>query len=315
MIVTVTLNPSLDRAMDIEALNRGHVIRATGTHLDPGGKGVNVSRALIANGIHSRAIIPSGGDEGAQLVRLLIQEGVDLVSVPIEGRTRSNITLVEPDGKVTKVNETGPTLSAAEFDAVIRHTLSAGVDAEWLVVCGRMAPGMSTADFAALCSRLVATGVPLAVDTSGPPLLAAAEAGAALLKPNRHELSEVVGRVLRTVDDVRSAAEELRRLGAGAVLASLGSEGAVLADDTGTWYGMPPRVQTRSAVGAGDAMLAGFLAAGASGEAALTEALAWGSAAAGLPGSRMPSPADLNHAGVRIHRSTPRLSTTDTTRI
>ncbi|GAA4896534.1 fructose-1-phosphate kinase [Stackebrandtia albiflava] len=300
MIVTVTLNPSLDRAMDIETLHRGRVIRATGTHLDPGGKGVNVSRALIGNGIASRAIIPSGGAEGDQLVRLLAEEGVDLRAVPIGGRTRSNVTLVEADGVVTKINESGPELSATELDALIDHALSAGRDARWLVLCGRMAPGMTTADFGRLCARLTATGVPLAVDTSGPPLLAAAEAGAALLKPNRHELSEAVGGPLSTADDVLAAAQRLRTLGAGTVLASLGSRGAVLAAPDGAWFGTPPPVPARSTVGAGDAMLAGFLAAGAAGPEALTEALAWGSAAAGLPGSRMPTPADLHRDGVRV---------------
>src|SRR3712207_977401 len=98
MIITLTLNPSLDRAIEVGGLVRGEVIRATGTHLDPGGKGVNVSRALLANGIPSRAVFPCGGDEGGQLVRLLEAEGVQVRTVPIAGRTRSNITLAEPDG-------------------------------------------------------------------------------------------------------------------------------------------------------------------------------------------------------------------------
>lgn len=300
MIVTVTLNPSVDRALDIEALNRGRVIRATDTHLDPGGKGVNVSRALVANGVRSRAIIPVGGEEGGQLCRLLVDEGVELATVPITGRTRSNITLVERDGKVTKVNESGPTLSQAEFDAVTAQALAAADDADWIVVSGRMAPGVDGRAFHSLCSRLVATGVPLAVDTSGTALQLAAEAGATLLKPNRHELSEVVGHTLVTTEDIVRAAERLRAAGAASVLASLGAGGAVLVDAISRLHGRPPTVRPRSSVGAGDAMLAGYLAAGAQGPTALTEALAWGSAAAGLPGSRMPSPSNMNREGVRI---------------
>lgn len=118
MIVTVTLNPSVDRTLELATLVHGRVNRAVDAHLDPGGKGVNVSRALVANGADTRAILPCGGDEGDQLVRLLRAEGVSLTAVPIAGRTRSNVTLVEPDGTVTKINESGPRLSDAEFGVV-----------------------------------------------------------------------------------------------------------------------------------------------------------------------------------------------------
>jgi 1-phosphofructokinase len=261
MIVTVTLNPSLDRAIEIDGLARGDVIRARSGHLDPGGKGVNVSRALLANGIASRAVLPCGGDEGAQLVRLLAAEGVDLVAVPIGGRTRSNITLAEPDGTVTKVNEPGPTLSAVEFDAVTGQALAAAGSAGWVVVCGSLPPGVTTEAFGRLCRRIVAAGVKLAVDTSGPALRAAAEAGAHLVKPNREELSEVVGHGLTARADVVEAAQRVRAWGAGAVLASLGADGAILVTADIVVSGTAPVHRPRSSVGAGDALLAGFLAA------------------------------------------------------
>ena len=300
MIVTVTLNPSLDRTLDVDTLHRGRMMRARDTHLDPGGKGVNVSRALAANGIASRAVLPCGGEEGEQLVRLLGVEGVELVAVPVAGRTRSNVTLVEPDGTVTKINESGPRLSDAEFDAVATTVYDTGRDADWVVLCGRNPPGVSTEDFSRLCERLVTSGARVAVDTSGPELRAAAEAGVATVKPNRHELAEAVGSRLDSVAAVARAAETVRGWGARTVLASLGSAGAVLVDDTGVHIGHPPRVTARSSVGAGDAMLAGFLSRGAAGSEALTEALAWGAAAAALPGSAMPSPTDLDRDGVVI---------------
>lgn len=305
MIVTVTLNPSLDRTLDIDALSRAEVIRAHCTHLDPGGKGVNVSRALVANGARSRAIIPYGGSQGAQLVRLLEAEDVELVTVPIAGATRCNVALVETDGTVTKINESGPDLSAAELEAVTQAVLRVVTTADWVVVSGRVPPGVSTADFARLCGRLLDSGIRLAVDTSGPELRAAAEAGATALKPNRQELAEAVGTDLTTVEDVCAAAGVLRGWGAGTVLASLGAEGAVLADANGILIGQPPKVTPRSSVGAGDAMLAGFLSRNANGREALIEALAWGAAAAGLPGSRMPRPADLDRQGVRVQPGPP----------
>jgi 1-phosphofructokinase len=301
MIVTVTLNPSLDRAIEVERLVRGDVIRATSAHLDPGGKGVNVSRALLANGVPSCAVLPCGADEGSQLIGLLRTEGVDVRAVPIAGRTRSNITLAEPDGTVTKVNEPGPALSAAEFAAVTDEVLATTGTADWVVVCGSVPPDLPAPAFARLCECLVAAGVRLAVDTSGPALGAAATAGAALLKPNRDELAEVVGAPLTSVGDVVSAAQQLRSRGAGAVLASLGADGAVLVDADGVIVGDSPVARPRSSVGAGDALLAGFLAAGAKGAVALAEGLAWGAAAVRLPGSRMPGPADLIRDDVRIH--------------
>lgn len=303
MIVTVTLNPSVDRAMEIDVLVRREVIRAATTRLDPGGKGVNVSRALIANGVPSRAVLPCGGDEGAQLLRLLQLEGVDVIAVPIAGRTRSNITLAEPDGVVTKINETGPVLSAAEFEAVSQAVLAAAGAADWVVACGSVPPELPIEAFAQLCKRVVAAGVRLAVDTSGPALRVAAEAGAALVKPNRDELAEIVGTQLHCIGDVVRAAEQLRTWGAGAVLASLGPDGAVLVDGAAVLAAEAPVVRPRSTVGAGDALLAGFLAAGAVGEQALAEAVAWGTAAVSLPGSRMPGPADLHRSDVSIQLS------------
>lgn len=331
MIITVTLNPSLDRAVDIDELRRGDVLRATSARLDPGGKGVNVSRALLANGVPSKAVVPCGGDEGGQLVRLLQAEGVDPITVPIAGRTRSNLTLAEPDGTVTKVNEPGPALSAAEFEAVTERVLAVIGPSDWVVICGSAPPALPAGSFTSLCQRLTAAGARLAVDTSGPPLREAVDAGAALVKPNREELAEVVGRPLLSLGDVIEAAEQLRAWGAGAVLASLGADGAVLVDSDGVVSGDSPVTRPRSSVGAGDALLAGFLAAftggippttaaprggntpnggttpnGAGstphGAIALAEGLAWGAAAVSLPGSRMPGPADLHHEDVRIHQ-------------
>ncbi|MEV5210387.1 1-phosphofructokinase [Micromonospora sp. NPDC053740] len=301
MIVTVTLNPSLDRAVEVDSLIRGEVIRAATAHLDPGGKGVNVSRALLANGVPSVAVVPSGGDEGNQLIRLLEAEGVEVLAVSISGRTRSNITLAEPDGTVTKINEPGPTMGRAEFDEVADSVLARASGADWVVLCGSVPPGLPADAYAQLCRKLRAADVRVAVDTSGPALREAALAGATVLKPNRDELADVVGAPLKDLADVVDAAQCLRAWGAGTVVASLGADGAVLVDAEGVRTGTCPVARPRSTVGAGDALLAGFLAAGAQGATALAEGLAWGAAAVSLPGSRMPGPADLFRHDVTIH--------------
>jgi 1-phosphofructokinase len=302
MIITLTLNPSLDRTVEVERLERGAVIRGLSSRVEPGGKGVNVTRALLANGVPSRPVLTCGGEEGHHLVRLLQADGVQPVCVWIDEHTRSNLTLAEPDGTVTKVNEPGPELTSGDFERVEAALLAeVARPSAWVVVCGSMPPGLPITSFTTLCRRIVASGVRLAVDTSGPALQAAARAGAALLKPNREELAEVVGQSLPSLGDVIAAARELTSTGAGAVLVSLGAEGAVLVDGDGISIGSAPVARPRSAVGAGDALLAGFLAAGAKGDTALAEALAWGAAAVSLPGSRMPGPADLQRQLVRLH--------------
>jgi 1-phosphofructokinase len=300
MIVTLTLNPSVDRTVEVEALVRGQVMRAQGGRVDPGGKGINVSRALAAHGIATRAVVTVGGAEGEHLVALLRDTGIEIVPVRIRGAIRSNITVVEPDGTTTKFNEPGAELSAEELAAVFSAVTSAVESADWLVASGSLPPGAPSSIYADLVRLLAGSGTSVAVDTSGPALEAVLAARPTLVKPNRDELAEVTGERLRSIADVVAAAGRLRDLGAGAVLASCGPDGAVLVDDDGAIHGLTPAVAPLSSVGAGDAMLAGFLAAGGTGGDALVEALAWGAAAVLQPGSRMPSPHDIDRSAVRL---------------
>ncbi|MEU4251941.1 1-phosphofructokinase [Amycolatopsis sp. NPDC026612] len=299
MFVTLTANPSVDRTVEVDRLTRGDLHRATGATLQPGGKGINVARALVRNGHKARAVVPAGGAEGDQLIRLLEDCDIDVVRVRTEKPVRSNISIVEPDATVTKLNEIGPRLSAQEIETVCDVLLANVADARWVVVAGSLPPGVGEDFYAALIGRLAPTGVRVVVDTSGPAFRTSVKAGPALVKPNLDELEEAVDRRLDTVRDIVDAAQELRSLGAGKVLASLGSKGAVLVEDAGIWCANAS-AEPRSSVGAGDAMLAGFLAAGGSGPQALATAVAWGAAAVSLPGSTMPGPQDVEARRVRV---------------
>ncbi len=301
MIITLTLNPSLDRTIQVERLTRGAMIRATSARLDPGGKGVNVCRALLHNDIPARAVVAFGGPDGDQLIHLLAAEGIPVRAVRVSGRTRSNVSIAEPEGVVTKLNEPGDSLSALELGQVAEAVFREAGSADWLVVCGSLPPGVPDGIYADLCQSVSAAGVRVAVDTSGPPLLAAVDIGPDLIKPNREELAEAIGHPVDTVADVVEAARWLRGLGARTVLVSLGADGAVLVDEDGVTTGEAHVSAPKSTVGAGDALLAGFLAAGARGAEALAEGLAWGAAAVSLPASRMPGPQDLRRDLVRIH--------------
>ncbi|WP_329064853.1 1-phosphofructokinase family hexose kinase [Streptomyces sp. NBC_01429] len=339
MILTVTPNPSLDRTYEVPALDRGEVLRATAERMDPGGKGVNVSRAVAAAGRRTVAVLPLGGAPGALVAELLAEQGIEVVPVPVAGATRSNIALAEPDGTLTKINAPGPELTAAESEALlstIRERIHAtgtradgpggasGEDASgdafspdapspdaepstptWIACCGSLPRGLAPEWYAELVARAHRAGARIALDTSGPSLLAALRERPDVVKPNAEELAEAVGRPLTTVGDAVKAAEELRTYGAGSVLASLGADGQLLVSAEGTYFGSATVASVRSNVGAGDASLAGFLAAGGEGPAALASAVAHGAAAVQLPGSVMPSPGDLDLSAVTVTADVP----------
>lgn len=304
MIVTFTANPSVDRTLEISALVRGSVTRATRTRVDGGGKGVNVTRALAANGYPSIAVLPSGGAEGAQLMALLEAEQLLVHPVGIAGAIRANVTIVEPHGTTTKINEPGPTLSHAEVAQLTDALLHAAWGADWAVLSGSLPPGAPADWYATLTVALHEQGVRVAVDTDGTGLSATFAAAPDLVKPNHRELAQasglpVDGRADALVADALVAVDRIRAAGARAVLASLGADGALLVEPAGAYHGSAQLSAPRSTVGAGDAMLAGFLAAGGSGAEALAAAVAWGTAAVALPGSRMPGPTDLDRDAVK----------------
>jgi 1-phosphofructokinase len=312
VIVTLTPNPSLDLTYEVGGLVRGEVQRSTAAGLEAGGKGINVARNLRANGIDSRAVVPAGGFSGEWLVSLLGEAGVELVRVPVAEAVRVNASLVEPDGVVTKVNAPGPTLSTEETERLLEEAVAAADGADWIVACGSLPPGVPENFYARLVEAARGSGCRVAVDTSGPPLRAALDAAPDLVKPNQTELAEVVGREMRSLGDAVaaskelrareiSASKELRAREIGSVLVSLGADGAILTYGSGTLHAESRPFTPRSSIGAGDALLAGFLAGGCEGGVALVEAVAWGAAATRQPGSRGPSPADIDRGGVSLH--------------
>jgi 1-phosphofructokinase len=307
VIVTLTLNPSLDRTVEVPGLVRGGVIRASAGRIDPGGKGVNVARALLANGVATRAVLPTGGAVGRQLIEQLEAEGVPMTAVPVVGATRSNLTLSEPDGTVTKINEGGELLGTDEIDLLADAVVELVGPLDWAVLSGSLPTGVDAGVYARLTERFVRAGIDVAVDTSGPALLRAVGARPTIVKPNRDELSEALGRDIHSLADAVEAAEVLRTAGAMTVLASLGPDGALLVEsDTeggGVVFGDCEVDAPRSSVGAGDCLLAGFLAArssGATSREALSTALRWAAAAVELPGSAVPGPGDIARRRARV---------------
>ena len=301
MISTLTPNPSLDLTYELPGkLLRAVVQRATSVSVEAGGKGINVSRNLVANGAPSRAVAPIGGPSGEQFLSLLEGVEVELVRVPVAGPVRINTALAERSGALTKINAGGPTLSEEEVERLLAETAAAARGAVWLAACGSLPPGAPDDLLARVVVAAHEAGCMAAADSSGAPLAATLKAGPDLIKPNAEELAELVGKPLATFGDVLASAKEACARGARSVLVSLGSDGAILLNEDGALHAQTPPFVPRSTVGAGDALLAGFLAAGGEGEFALIEAVAWGAAAARLPGSRGPTPGDLDREAVQV---------------
>ena len=291
-VVTVTPNPSLDHTVEITVLIRGEVQRTSQALVEAGGKGVNVARALAKHGHRTTAILPAG-DDAQRMVGLLTPQQVSTVAVPISGSIRTNIAVVEQDGTTTKLNEPGATLSPAEVDALVEAVEKALADRpSWLVAAGSLPAGAPEDFYAQVTRAAVALGVPVAIDTSGPALAAAIDAGATVVKPNLEELEEVLGRDLVTVGDVIEAAAELRERGCKDLLVSLGGHGALLITAEGSWWAGGPPLIPRSTVGAGDCTLSGYLHTTGTPAERLAGAVAWGRAACLQPGSTVPGPED-----------------------
>ena len=290
MILTFTPNPSVDRTVFIDALDRGTVIRSRRSRLEPSGKGVNVALALHRHGHAVAAVLPLGGTGGSSLRQMLNAVSLDIRTVPVDGELRTNVSLVEPDGTVTKVNEAGPELTAAEVQELVDTVSHSLVDVTWLACCGSLPKGAPVDLYARVAELASARGVRVAVDSSGLALRHSLAGKPDLIKPNLHELAELVGESLRRVGDVIDAARQVRSQGVSAVLVTLGADGALLVDDSGATQVEASVRTVASTVGAGDAALAGYLSVGGTGRTALEATVSWASIAVQHEGTLFDAP-------------------------
>lgn len=315
MIVTLTANPSIDRTIALtEPLERGAVHRVQAATSDPGGKGINVARVVANGGAAAIALLP--GNEDDPLLKALRESGIGHRNVPTPGVARINLAITEPDGTTTKINQAGAPLPHDVRDLLAQHLHQLGAGATWVVLAGSLPPEVPDDWYAELIRSLRDLSVRIAVDTSDAPLQALAQrlddAAPHLLKPNAEELAQLTGFDAAALEtsavqgDPSIAARAARVLvdkGVEAVLATLGAAGAVLVTREGAWHATPPPIVPRSTVGAGDSSLAGYLLAhqeGADPAGCLRSAVAYGAAAAALPGTALPAPRHLDLDAVTI---------------
>ncbi len=259
MIITVSLNPSIDRTLSVQGFEYGGTNRVIKARDDAGGKATNL--ALVASALGAKAmcvgLLPEM--DGAITRARLDAAGVKTAFVQVPGRLRVNIKLLdEAQGAITEINERGCSVDAASVDELTRLVFDTVGPGDVLVLTGSMPPGINLAYYAEL-ARCCKGKCRCAIDAEGEPLELGVRENPDLIKPNRHELELLVGRKLSSLGEIASAAQEIQSSGVGAVCVTMGGEGAVYVDAEGALFAPALKLKARSTVGAGDSMLAGLL--------------------------------------------------------
>jgi 1-phosphofructokinase family hexose kinase len=287
LILTVTVNPAIDRNVSADRLvfdDRAYILETTEA---PGGRGINASRVIHSFSGKTVAIAPAGGAAGERFRDNLEQLGFPVELVPVAEEMRTNLTITDRHGLTVKLNEMGPRLSEDEV-ARIEHTVRKRLPkAKWLMLCGSLPPGVPDDFYACLIEAAAQAGVETLVDADGEALRLAVEAKPTVVTPNQQEAERLLSRALLTRSHYLDAVERIQSMGAQQVLLSLGSRGALGMMGDRIWEAVPPRIDAVCPIGAGDAMAAIFCWARAK-QKEFWEAMRWavamGSASAQLPG-------------------------------
>lgn len=271
-VVVVTPNPAIDVTYGVSALTPGETLRVCSVERRPGGKGINVARVLIALGHEPVVVLPLGGAPGAWIRAALEEFGVAARVTPIDGLTRTCVTVTAPHGHPTVLNEPGPAVSRVEWDHLLADTVRLLTDASMLIVSGSLPGGADDTIITALVTAARDANVPVLLDVAGGPLLAAARAGADIIKPNAQELLEATG-----APALADAIAVIRAFGVRLVVVSRGIDGIVAADADGRYAVDAIGGVHGNPTGAGDAATAGLAAALLDGLPVL-DSLSWAAA-------------------------------------
>ena len=309
LIATVTMNPTIDVSSQAQSVRPTHKLRTFAERQDPGGGGINVASVIRALGGRSLALILAGGSSGRLLEELLRENGVNHLTVPVDGRTRTSHTVIDAsNGNEYRFIAQGPTASEAEWTAML--DAASRTDATWLIASGSLPPGVPEDFYARLAIASQRRGVRFALDTSGPALRAGL-AGASLaggpvelVKSSLTELESVVGRRLPDKAAQEAAVLEIVHSGRARLMAlTLGENGAMLASEAGVMSLPALDVVVNGTVGAGDSFLAGMVMALAEGRTD-ADAFAWGvatgAAAVTVPGTAHPERVTVERLRVLI---------------
>lgn len=260
-VLTITLNPSLDKSSSVENIVPEKKLRCSSPKHEPGGGGINVSRALKRLGINSTAFFTSGGSTGIMLEELLKLEELNIETIRVNGATRENLAVVETStNQQYRFGFPGQPVRTEEQQKILDFAEHFYPLPDYVVISGSLPSGVQAQFISLLISMYKLKGSRVVVDTSGDSLKAAVEEGVFLLKPNLGELASLVGKDALEDADVDAAAKAIIAQGkASLVIVSLGARGAILYSEKEKIQMAPPVVKVRSIVGAGDSMVAGIL--------------------------------------------------------
>ncbi len=279
VIATITLNPSIDRTLEIDRLVVGGMNRVKSKVDHPSGKGINVSRDLSLWGFPTEALTMVGGDSGRWLVQALEEQNIPVDFVEVEGETRINVKIwAAKENQSTEVNEPGPVVTQRELEELLAQVRAKASRWDWVVISGSAPPGTPPGFYAELVKTARDQGAQTALDASGAALREGLKACPDLIKPNETEVRDILGWEPEDEAGALRAIEELLSLGIGCVMLTLGKAGGYVGRNGEIWQGIPPEVDVKTTVGCGDAALAGMVWALREGKG-LDDALAWAMAA------------------------------------
>jgi 1-phosphofructokinase family hexose kinase len=286
LIITLTVNPSVDRNVFVDRLvfeDRAYILSRSDS---AGGRGINASSVLHSFGAKTLAIAVSGGANGERFEKLLAKSSFPVKLVRIGREIRTNFTVTDRQGLAVKMNEPGPRITPEELKS-IEKTVDSRLDtAAWLMLCGSIPPGVSSDFYTKLIRRARDRKVKTLLDTDGDALLHGVEAAPTVVTPNQPEAERLLNRALITRAHFIEAATRIKAMGAESVLLSLGSRGVVAVNESQLLEVLPPRIDAVSPLGAGDALAAAFVWA-ITKKKDFADCVRWG-VAAGTASARLP---------------------------
>src|SRR3984885_7056007 len=292
MILTLTINPAIDRIVSVDKLvfeDRGYILDHKRV---AGGRGVNASVLLHRFGGKTIALLTSGGAAGERMEKSLAGMGFPFEVVRVRPESRTNLTISDKQGLTVKLNEVGHALAESELGQIRRLVEARLAKARWLMICGSMQPGVPASFYCEIIEMAKARGVKTLLDTDGDALAHGVEAKPTVITPNQHEAERLLGRALLTRTQFLEAVDRLQAMGPESVILSLGSRGAIGSGPDDVFEALAPRVDALCPIGAGDAMAAAFTW-GMEKKKSFADSLRWGGAAgaakAKLPGMTFPT--------------------------
>jgi len=287
LIVTLTINPAIDRTVSVDKLvfeDRGYILARSEA---AGGRGLNASRVLASFGAKTVAVLAAGGDVGSQIEDRLKEDKFPAKIVRIAAQSRINLTISDKHGLTVKLNEVGPEITPDELKQIHRVVEGQLAKATWLMICGSIPPGVDARFYQELVRLAQSRGVKTLVDTDGEALLHAMEAKPTVVTPNQAEAERLLHTALLTRGQYIDAARRMKAMGPEEIVLSLGGRGAIGVTDSEAIEVLPPRVDALCPIGAGDALSAAFVWAKEK-KKTFAESLRWGvatgTASAMLPG-------------------------------